>query len=147
MVTFRQTDPLYTVDLSDPADPTVLGELKIRGFSSYLHPIGDDLLLGLGQDATRTGRTLGAQAAVFDIGDLTDPRRLGTADFNQRTELTVVWDSRAFTYLPEQRTALTPVQNWGTGRTRLAILRMNPDGTLTRTVTAQVAGWDASGGA
>jgi hypothetical protein len=52
VVTFRQTDPLYTVDLSDPRRPRVLGELKIRGYSAYLHPLGGDLLLGVGQDAT-----------------------------------------------------------------------------------------------
>ena len=55
MVTFRQMDPLYTIDLSDPAHPRRLGELKIPGFSAYLHPIGDDRLLGLGSDATSQG--------------------------------------------------------------------------------------------
>ena len=61
VVTFRQVDPLYTLDLSQPARPRVLGELKIRGYSSYLHPVGPDRLLGVGQDATdqgvRTGHT------------------------------------------------------------------------------------------
>ena len=52
VVTFRQTDPLYTVDLSDPAAPAVTGELKILGYSAYLHPIGDGRLIGVGQDAT-----------------------------------------------------------------------------------------------
>ena len=145
VVTFRQTDPLYTVDLSDPTRPRVLGELKIPGFSSYLHPIGGDLLLGLGQDADPEGRTRGAQAAVFDIGDLADPRRLSTSGFNRATEMPVAWDSRAFTYLPDRRTALTPVQNWNTGRTRLAVLRVDEDGSLSRTVTAPVARWDATG--
>ena len=52
VVTFRQTDPLYLVDLSDRTAPRVLGELKVPGFSTYLHPLGDGLLLGVGQDAT-----------------------------------------------------------------------------------------------
>ena len=56
VVTFRQVDPLYTVDLATPTAPKVLGELKIRGYSAYLHPIGEGLLLGVGQDATRQGR-------------------------------------------------------------------------------------------
>ena len=51
----RQIDPLYTVDLSLPERPRVLGELKIPGYSAYLHPIGEDLLLGVGQDATEEG--------------------------------------------------------------------------------------------
>ena len=55
VVTFRQTDPLYTIDLTDPTHPRRLGELKIPGFSAYLHPIGDDRLLGLGTDATPDG--------------------------------------------------------------------------------------------
>ena len=49
VVTFRQTDPLYVLDLRDPAAPKVTGELKIPGYSGYLHPIGTDLLLGVGQ--------------------------------------------------------------------------------------------------
>ena len=66
------------VHLSDPTDPRRLGELKIPGFSSYLHPIGDDRLLGIGSDATDTGQQLGAQAAVFDIADTTQaPGREG----------------------------------------------------------------------
>lgn len=144
VVTFRQVDPLYTVDLSDPTRPRVLGELKIPGFSSYLHPIGGDRLLGLGQDATLEGQTMGAQAAVFDISDLNEPRRLGTAGFRRHTELTVAWDSRAFTYLPDLETALTPVQDVAHGSTRIAILTVNEDGTITRTLTERVAGWDAS---
>lgn len=76
VVTFRQMDPLYTVDVSDPANPKVLGELKIPGYSSYLHPAGDSKLLGIGQDATSRGSTLGTQLSLFDISDLTTPTRL-----------------------------------------------------------------------
>lgn len=76
VVTFRETDPLYTVDLSDPADPRVRGELKILGYSSYLHPVGDGLLLGVGQDANEEGRTRGTQVSLFDVADLGDPTRL-----------------------------------------------------------------------
>ena len=57
VVTFRQIDPFYTIDLSDPTDPTILGELKIPGFSSYLHPISDTLVLGVGSDADSDGRS------------------------------------------------------------------------------------------
>ena len=145
VVTFRQVDPLYTIDLSDPTQPEVLGELKIPGFSAYLHPVGDDRLLGLGQNATLTGSMLGAQAAVFDISNLEDPKRVGATGFNRDTMLSATSDPRAFTYLPEQRTALSPVQDYGTGRTRLAILRVAADGTITRTTTGQIADWDASG--
>ena len=62
-VTFRQIDPLYTLDLAVPERPRVLGELKIPGYSAYLHPVGEDLLLGIGQDATDEGRPLGTQVS------------------------------------------------------------------------------------
>ena len=73
VVTFRQVDPLYVVDLTDPTAPRVTGELKIPGFSSYLHPVGDGLLLGVGQDATDEGRSLGAKVSLFDVTDPTNP--------------------------------------------------------------------------
>ena len=141
VVTFRQVDPLYTVDLSDPAAPRVMGELKIPGFSSYLHPVGNGRLLGLGQDATLRGSTRGAQASLFDVSDLADPRRSGTAGFDRHTEFTTAWDSRAFTFLPERGIALAPVQDYRSGRTRIAVLQVHADGRLTRTLTEQVAGW------
>lgn len=76
VVTFREIDPLYALDLSDPFDPRVLGELKIPGFSSYLHPVADDLLLGVGQEASLEGRVEGLQVSLFDVSDPTDPIRV-----------------------------------------------------------------------
>jgi uncharacterized secreted protein with C-terminal beta-propeller domain len=74
VVTFRRTDPLYTVDLSDPSAPTLRGELKILGYSAYLHPLGDGRLLGIGQAATEDGRATGPQATLFDVSDLGAPK-------------------------------------------------------------------------
>ena len=71
VVTFRQTDPLYLLDLS--GEPRVVGELKVPGFSTYLHPLGNGLLMGLGQDATSTGQVSGMQVSVFDVSDLSHP--------------------------------------------------------------------------
>ena len=65
VVTFRQTDPLYTLDLGDPAKPTVRGELKIPGYSAYLHPAEDNRLIGVGQDATNQGQVTGTQVSLF----------------------------------------------------------------------------------
>jgi hypothetical protein len=76
VVTFRQTDPLYTLDLANPARPLAVGELKINGYSAYLHAFGDGLLLGIGQDATNTGQRLGAQVSLFDMSDPAQPRGL-----------------------------------------------------------------------
>lgn len=72
-VTFRQIDPLFSVDLSDPENPKILGELKIPGFSDYLHPYGDGLLLGIGMDVDESGTTTeGAKLSMFDISDPSD---------------------------------------------------------------------------
>jgi hypothetical protein len=75
IVTFRRTDPLFTIDLSDPRRPRVMGELKVNGYSSYMHPLGRRTLLTIGQDATSTGRVTGVHLQIFDVSDLTNPRR------------------------------------------------------------------------
>lgn len=68
-VTFRQTDPLFVVDLSDNTNPVILDELKVTGFSSYLHVWSDDLLLGIGSEATDEGRITGAKISMFSRTD------------------------------------------------------------------------------
>jgi len=69
-VTFRQTDPLFAVDLTDPRQPRILSELKISGFSEYLHFYGEDRLLGIGMEADEeTGSTQGMKLSMFDISN------------------------------------------------------------------------------
>ncbi len=143
VVTFRQTDPLYTLDLADPSAPRVVGKLKIPGFSAYLHPLGGDLLLGLGQDASRDGSTKGAQAAVFDLHDLADPRRVDTENFSRNTQFATQWDPRSVTYLPRSRTLLATIQDWN-GGIRLVVLNVGRDGRLTRRPGRSLPGWDVS---
>jgi hypothetical protein len=140
VVTFRQTDPLYAIDLADPAEPRVLGRLKIPGFSEYLHPIGDDLLLGLGSDADASGMTRGGQAAVFDVSDLTHPERVATHGYGVGRQTRAGQDPRQFTWLADRRTALTVVERWGTSggsSAVVSILEVGEDGGLT---ARQVAG-------
>lgn len=76
VVTFRQTDPLYTVDLSNPLAPKVAGELKIPGFSAYLHPVADGFILGIGEVADAQGHVhdeqghwFGTKVSLFDVHD------------------------------------------------------------------------------
>jgi inhibitor of cysteine peptidase len=71
-VTFRQVDPLFVVDLSDPKKPKVLSELKIPGFSEYLHVYNENLLFGFGKEADSDGRVMGIKISMFDISDKTD---------------------------------------------------------------------------
>jgi hypothetical protein len=111
VVTFREVDPLYTVDLADPANPRVTGELKIEGYSAYLHPIGDDLLIGVGQDATLEGRTTGTQISLFDVSDPAAPERLhhhAIADGSSEAE----YDHHAFLWWASAGLAVLPVESW-----------------------------------
>ncbi len=82
MVTFRQVDPLYVIDVSNPRSPKVLGYLKVPGFSNYLQPIGDDLLLGIGRGSSSSlqiqGREQGLKVSLFDVSDFENPRELDT---------------------------------------------------------------------
>jgi hypothetical protein len=110
VVTFRQVDPLYTVDLSTPADPKVRGELKIRGYSAYLHPVGRDLLLGVGQDATEQGQRLGTQLSLFDVSDVAQPRRLHQRTVAPGASSDVEYDHHAFLWWAPTNLAVMPVQ-------------------------------------
>lgn len=124
VVTFRQIDPLYTLDLSDPANPTVEGELKIPGFSNYLHPLGDGLLMGVGMDGDDQGRISGAVVSLFDVSDPSDPTQLdklplvdfatgfGESDevFEADSYSPVNNDARAFNYFDDR--AIVPVSWW-----------------------------------
>jgi uncharacterized secreted protein with C-terminal beta-propeller domain len=111
VVTFRQTDPLYTLDLADPAAPRLLGELKVPGYSAYLHPIEPGRLLAVGQDATEDGRTQGAQVSTFAVADLTAPGEEDRLSFPDSAS-PVEWDHRAFLWWPPARLAVVPIETW-----------------------------------
>lgn len=79
IVTFRQIDPLFVLNLSDPSNPKVTGELKVPGFSSYLHPITDKVLLGIGRDVVEeTGTQKGIKLSMFDVSDEGKPKEMNT---------------------------------------------------------------------
>ena len=110
VVTFRQVDPLYTLDLSDPDRPRAVGELKIPGYSAYLHPVAEGLLLGVGQDATSAGRVQGLQLSLFDVSNPASPRRLHQLKLAEEwSSSTVEWDHHAFLWWPDARLAVLPV--------------------------------------
>jgi uncharacterized secreted protein with C-terminal beta-propeller domain len=75
VVTFEQIDPFITVDRLDPTNPKVAGELLVPGFCNYLHPIGDHLLIGVGQGASSVGQTTGLQVSLFDVSNFSAPIR------------------------------------------------------------------------
>ena len=75
LVTFKQTDPLFVIDLSNPEKPVVLGQIKIPGFSNYLHPYDENTLIGLGKDVIDKGdqgiEVLGLKLSLFDVTEPT----------------------------------------------------------------------------
>lgn len=123
VVTFRQTDPLYTIDLADPQRPAVAGELKIPGYSAYLHPAGPGRLLGVGQDADAQGRVKGVQLSLFDVSDPANPRRLDAVGL-PNTWSEAESDHHAFTFAGDL--ALVPY-GAGNGSGVLAVRAGNGD--------------------
>lgn len=102
VVTFRQTDPVYTIDTTDPSKPKMAGELKIPGYSAYLHPVGKDRLLGIGQNADPSnGRPLGFKYSLFDISDLSAPKELDSRDFIG-AESKAEYNHQAFTWYKDR---------------------------------------------
>lgn len=107
VVTFRQTDPFYVIDLTDPAAPRKLGELKVPGFSSYLHPVGEHLVLGVGSDATDEGRITGGKVSLYDTSDPAAPRELDSETYLDLGFM-VDSDPKAFAWDPVSKRAFLP---------------------------------------
>ncbi|MDR1735518.1 MAG: beta-propeller domain-containing protein [Oscillospiraceae bacterium] len=108
VVTFRQTDPLFAIDLSDPSKPAILGQLKIPGFSTYLHPVADGLLIGFGRNVIETyvdlpggGREVvgtldvGLKVSLFDVSDPTDPKEIDVLALGRNTHSSACDNPRA----------------------------------------------------
>ncbi len=104
LVTYREVDPLFTIDLANPDKPRLVGKLKIPGYSDYLHPLSDREMLGIGHDGVS-----GAQIALFDTSDLAHVSRTAVETF-PGAEAVATWEPRAFTWLPGRDTALTVLQ-------------------------------------
>ncbi len=134
VVTFRQIDPLYLLDMSESTAPRVTGELKDTGFSQYLHLVGDDLLMGVGVDADEEGAVTGAMIALYDISDRSAPTRVA------RLNVPDAWspvgsDHRSFLFWPGTDDAFVPMSRW-TGETQeefAQVMRVDePNRTMTR---------------
>ncbi len=101
-VTYEQTDPLFSVDFSDPENPKILGKLKIPGFSEYLHFYSDNLLLGIGMDTDENGVTNGVKVSMFDISDPSDVKGVSKYTLDQYYYSDVFSDYRAALVDPEK---------------------------------------------
>ena len=106
VVTFRQVDPLYTLDLRDATNPKVVGELKIPGYSAYLHPVGEGRLLGIGRDGANV------QASLFDVSNPASPQRLAVHGYGPGAT-PVEGDPHAFLFWPKTNLAVIPLNTYG----------------------------------
>ncbi|NDG92641.1 MAG: hypothetical protein EBY55_05820 [Gammaproteobacteria bacterium] len=143
LVTFERIDPLYVLDLTDPADPLIAGSVEVPGFSNFLHPVSDAILMGLGQ--TDTGL---AKIEFFDVSEITLPVSLGALALDDSLAYSyspAEWDRRAFTYWrrqADQHRMTVPVEGYlGDGSweylTRLYLFELNnPGDPSTFTLTS-----------
>ena len=107
VVTFVQTDPLFVIDLSDPTKPVIKGEVKLPGFSSYLHPVGNGLLLGIGSGGTEDGIDGSAKISLFDVSDPTDPKEVDNIVY---PDAWLTSDYKAFVAVKGDGSYLIPLQ-------------------------------------
>ncbi len=103
VVTFLQTDPLWVVDLSDPADPVVAGHLEVPGWSTHLEPIGD-LLFSIGWESGSVA------ASLFDVANPAHPALLKRLNLGDSSE--ALWDDKALKVLPDEGLAMIPMNHW-----------------------------------
>jgi len=115
LVTFLRIDPLFVLDLTEPTNPQLLGELEIPGYSDYLHPFGDDLLIGVGR-STRESPWGGVvpdavQLSLFDVSDLANPTLLHQLELGgYGSTCDASWTHKAFTFMPDRALLAIPLQ-------------------------------------
>lgn len=114
LVTFRKIDPLFVLDLSDPANPEVVGELKVPGFSDYLHPLDDTHLIGVGIYTIPTEEGFdwfqGVQVSLFDVSDWSNPTAVQQITLGGRgSESEIDRTHKGFTFLPEGNLLAIPM--------------------------------------
>ena len=135
VVTFRNIDPLFAFDLSDPSNPEIKGELEIPGFSTYMHPIDDNHLLTIGKAGNNQGASSETQLQIFNVSDLNNPVRL-FAHVPQMLQDNTGWgysiaesDHHAFTYSPDDNILSIPLSfyNWQNSESFAGIVTFNID--------------------
>lgn len=115
MVTFKQTDPLFVLDLKNPENPSVAGELKIPGFSSYLHPYDENHIIGIGKDTENTDeaivKTKGLKIAMFDVTDMKNPKQMfSTVIGDHGSSSDVLYNHKAFLLWKEKNILALPAR-------------------------------------
>jgi uncharacterized secreted protein with C-terminal beta-propeller domain len=113
LVTFKQVDPLFVIDLKNPYDPEVLGYLKVTGYSDYLHPYDENHIIGIGKETTDAGEFAwyqGVKISLFDVTDVSNPREISKLEIGDRgTDSPVLWDHKAFLFDKSRELLVMPV--------------------------------------
>ena len=116
IVTYKQVDPLFVIDVSDLKNPTKLGELKIPGYSTYLHPYDDTHIIGLGFDTNSDGSrnwNNGLKLSMFDVSDVNNPQEVFTQKIgNSSTYSEATYNHKAILYLKEKNIMAFPIQTY-----------------------------------
>lgn len=126
LVTYRTMDPLYAIDLTYPSHPTVLGELKIPGYSTYLHPYDENHLIGIGMETeehvnrdytgkviSTTASVVGMKMALFDVSNVSDPKQISsTVIGDRRTTSAILTNAKALLFSKEKNLIAIPVNNY-----------------------------------
>ena len=117
VVTFEEVDPLFVIDLSDPTNPHVLGELKIPGYSTYLHPYDETHLIGFGNDTKSNGsggvQNDGLKLSMFDVSDINNPKELFTQKIGTKSAYSEAqYNHKAILYLAQKNIIAFPLQDY-----------------------------------
>jgi inhibitor of cysteine peptidase len=115
LVTFRKVDPLFVIDLKNPYDPEVLGQLKITGYSDYLHPYDEDHVIGVGKETVEAEQGdfswyQGVKISLFDVSDVENPKEIAKYEIGDRgTDSPVLSDHKAFLFDKLKNLLVMPV--------------------------------------
>lgn len=114
VVTFKQVDPLFVFDLSKPTSPTMIGQIKIPGFSSYLHPYGEKMLIGIGKEVTDNGAqgitVQGLKISLFDVTDPANPKETAMLKLGgPGSDTPILYDYKAFLLINDKNSMVIPV--------------------------------------
>ena len=117
VVTFKQVDPLFVIDLSNPKAPEVLGYLKVTGFSNYLHPYDENHIIGVGKEATEQGRAQGVKIALFDVSNVQNPVEISKYEvgkewsdaFQSYSDSEALYEHKAFLFDKEKELLVLPI--------------------------------------
>lgn len=129
VVTFKQTDPLFVIDLSNPENPQILGELKLPGYSTYLHPYDETHVIGFGYETkeTRSGVTTdGLKMVMFDISDFTNPQALFKVNIgNKYSSSELLYNHKALLYSKEKNIIAFPLNSYREGYSKALIYEID----------------------